>query len=584
MNAIRRNYMKKISISTTLLFGLCAFLIFGLAFKADVSAEDWTSKVAKIAYIDSSNNLNLRFNAAESFSTDGYTYEVEGTSIKGTINKGDDTVKISLGTEYKPETGYTLKVASKTTSHYIKVNYFTGSAKYSDFTIAQEGTGVKSSWKISGKNDYTKQCLLIGQSSGLLKVTDMADVKIGSAAQTSYTGKATGKGKSEIKTGMQMACIVGMKGDNYYGYGQVVSFAYLVQPTKVALNVHPGKKSAHLFWTTSPNATHYLVYMKKPGSAAYNKVGKTKDTSYIVEGLKKGKKYSFKVKAVATLNGVTKEAPASSAKSCKLKTTPAQVKNMKLFVSDLKGADLAMSWDAAKGARSYVVYIKQKGENYWTNYGSTTNVKCSLKRLDYSKTYYIRVYSRSSGNALGPASKTLTVTPDSYLKKNRDRLLASKVRGIRYISRTKADYTTARYTPEVKLAYVNYKGFSSSTKYLIWVSLYTQQCTIYSGSKGHWKIVYTDDIASGSPQDRTPRGKHKISYKEPKWQHHGWRSSYVSHFYKKASFHMRPKYNNGKVKDKRMKKPISNACVRCYDYMALFIYKKIPRGTTVIIH
>jgi hypothetical protein len=576
--------MKKIPMRMTLLFGLCAFLFFGLAFKADVAAEDWTSKVAKIAYIDSSNNLVLRFNAAESFSTNGYTYEVEGTNLKGTIKKGDDTVKISLGTAYKAETGYTLKVASKTTDHFIKVNYFTGSAKYSDFAIAQEGTGVKSSWKISGKNDYTSQRLLIGQSTGLLKVSDMANVKIGSAAQTSYSGKAAGKGKSEIKTGMQTACIVGMKGDNYFGYGQMVSFAYLVEPAKVAMNVSPGKNSAHLFWTTSPNATHYVVYMQKPGSSAYNKVGKTKDTSYIVEGLKQGKKYSFKVKAVATLNKVTKESPLSTAKSCKLKTTPAQVKGMKLFVSDLKGADLAMSWDAAKGAKSYVVYIKQKGESYWTNYGSTANVKCSLKRLDYSKKYFIKIYSRSAGNVLGPASKTLTVTPDSYLKKNKDRLLASKVRGIRYISRTKAEYTKKHYTNEVKEAYVNYKGLSSKTKYLIWVSLYTQQATIYTGKKGNWKILYTFNVASGSPQNRTPRGTHKVSYKEPKWQHHGWRSSYVTHFYKKASFHMRPKYNNGKLKDKRLGVPISNACVRCPDNMAIFIYKNIPRGTTVKVY
>jgi hypothetical protein len=325
--------------------------------------------------------------------------------------------------------------------------------------------------------------------------------------------------------------------------------------------------------------------MKKPGSAAFKKVGKTRDTSYIVEKLKKGKKYSFKVKAVATLNGVTLEAPPSATKSCKLKTTPGQVKNMKLFVSDSKGADLAMSWDAAKGAKSYVVYIKQKGESYWTNYGTTANIKCSLKRLDYSKKHFIKIYSRSGGNVLGPASKILTVNPNSFLKKNKDRLLASKVRGIRYISKSKADYSkNYDYSNEIKEAYVNYKGLSSRTKYLIWVSLYTQQATIYTGKKGNWKILYTFDIASGSPADRTPRGTHKISYKEPKWQHHGWRSAYVTHFYKKASFHMRPKYNNGKLKDKRLGMPISNACVRCPDNMAIFIYKNIPRGTTVKIY
>lgn len=45
------------------------------------------------------------------------------------------------------------------------------------------------------------------------------------------------------------------------------------------------------------------------------------------------------------------------------------------------------------------------------------------------------------------------------------------------------------YSKSVKENYVNKKGYSSKTKYLIWVNQTTCNTTIFKGSKGKWKMV-----------------------------------------------------------------------------------------------
>jgi hypothetical protein len=206
----------------------------------------------------------------------------------------------------------------------------------------------------------------------------------------------------------------------------------------------------------------------------------------------------------------------------------------------------------------------------------------SFRHYDPKKTYDVIVYAKNGSRVSKPSPK-VTVCPEKYLKEHRNELLAKKVRTIRYLKNKKCEYVTANYSDETKEAYVNYKGYDSKTDYLIWASLYTQQTTIYKGSKGHWKMIRTFDIASGSWDARTPRGLHKLFKHEKAWPHKGWKTMCVTHFYKKASFHMRPKYNNGKVKDPRIGKPISAACIRCYDADAKFIYN-LPLGTTVRVY
>jgi len=180
-------------------------------------------------------------------------------------------------------------------------------------------------------------------------------------------------------------------------------------------------------------------------------------------------------------------------------------------------------------------------------------------------------------------SKAISINPAKYLKKNRQRILAKKVKGISYRN-GKCIYTTKNYTKEIKEAYVNYENFKSKTKYMILTTLYTQETSIFQKVKGKWKMIRTFKIASGKYESRTPRGRHEIFKKESAWVHPTTKTMYVSHFYKKASYHARPKWRkrNG-YPVKTLGKPISKACVRCPDKDAYFIYKSIPLRTFVRI-
>jgi hypothetical protein len=325
--------------------------------------------------------------------------------------------------------------------------------------------------------------------------------------------------------------------------------------------------------------------MKKPGSS-YKLLKKVSGTTYTAKGLQKKKTYSFKIKAYAKAGKTTMEAGFSAAKSCKVIAAPDRVTKFE-YITDRAGTVLGIKWAATKGAKSYIPSIRESGGGAYTDQReikskNPESLYFSFRNLDPKKTYDVKVYAKN-GSTLSKASKVQTVCPEKYLKEHRTELLAKKVRTIRYFKNKKCDYTTANYSNETKEAYVNFKGLSSKTKYLIWASLYTQQATIYEGSKGNWKMIRTFDIASGSWDARTPRGTHKLFKHETKWQHSGWRTQCVTHFYKKASFHMRPKYNNGKVKDPRIGKPISAACIRCYDADAKFIYN-LPLGTTVKVY
>ena len=167
------------------------------------------------------------------------------------------------------------------------------------------------------------------------------------------------------------------------------------------------------------------------------------------------------------------------------------------------------------------------------------------------------------------------------MSKNYDKLLANTVRTIGY-SGNKEIYTTKNYSKEVKLAFVNGKGYSSKTDYLIWISHYTQQVTIYKGSKKNWKIIRTFDCATGTASNHSPIGVYKITYKEPGWFYTSTKELYVTHFAGRNSFHTRPLWNSGAVQNPTIGKPASHGCIRCYNEDAKYIYDNMPVGTTVV--
>ena len=145
-----------------------------------------------------------------------------------------------------------------------------------------------------------------------------------------------------------------------------------------------------------------------------------------------------------------------------------------------------------------------------------------------------------------------------------------------------------------KLAYV--KKYSSKTSYLIWVSHYTQEVSIFQGRKNNWKLIKSFPCASGNYNTRSPHGTFRIGQKENGWYYVNTYEEYITHYCGRNSFHTRVhRYPSGSSQnhhkfpiastvyaDATIGKPASNGCVRLMDSDAYYIWKYMPANTTVI--
>lgn len=107
--------------------------------------------------------------------------------------------------------------------------------------------------------------------------------------------------------------------DVYKGNGKMVTVTCkLGKPT---LKAKAGKKKVKLTWSKVPKTQKYLIYCKYPGKKKYKLVTKRLSTIKSVshKNLKKGRKYSYKIRAYLKLDGKTYYGPYSNAVTVKVK-------------------------------------------------------------------------------------------------------------------------------------------------------------------------------------------------------------------------------------------------------------------------
>lgn len=128
------------------------------------------------------------------------------------------------------------------------------------------------------------------------------------------------------------------------------------------------------------------------------------------------------------------------------------------------------------------------------------------------------------------------------------------------------------YTKKEAECYVNKRGLKSNTKYLIWISTYTQREYIFTGSKGKWKAKYSWEISTGKPETPTRVGVTKI--KKKVYERHDL------HYWNLCSeFSIHNKANSWKLGY-----PRSGGCVRNTTDHAIWIYDNCPVGTAVCVY
>ena len=100
------------------------------------------------------------------------------------------------------------------------------------------------------------------------------------------------------------------------------------------------------------------------------------------------------------------------------------------------------------------------------------------------------------------------------------------------------------YSKEVKTAWVNLKGYSSNTKYLVWVNLTYQRVNIFEGSQGNWKLIRTCLCGAGKSSTPTIRGVFTTSYKQTAWNYGSYYCGPIVRFNGSSgyAFHSRLEY------------------------------------------
>ena len=574
--------MNKKHLGIVALFILCfSFALAGKSAQAATTPQE--ASVSKIAYVDGSGRLVLKF---ADFSDAGYTYTVtnEKTGTKtdaAQLASKKGVLTVSLGQLYSAKTGYKLVLTSKDNTKKLTVYYYTGKSLGSYSIKQNSDDSVKASWTVSDKT-YT------GYSLGMYlgENTTVAQKQV-SAAKTAVS---TSIAASSLKNARYYTYLIGQTTFNnnktvYYGQGILKTFDYVKKPAKVkGVKAVPNANAAKLSWNAVSNASYYTVYKSTKSASGY-KVAKSKctSTSLNIKGLTGGKKYYFKVVAVSQAGGKTVTGAQSNAVLANIPVVAGQVQNVQLTFDSKK--NLALTWSRTAKATSYHILYKKAADSKYKILVKTKQSNYSLAKLKADTKYNIKVQAVTRiGNKVYLSSKTskvITVTPRQYRDKNYNKLLASQVRSIGYVG-NKCIYTTKKYSTEVKTAFVNYKGYSSKTKYLIWISHYTQQVSIFQGSKGKWKMIRTFTCATGTAKNHSPRGVFKITYKEKGWFYTSTKELYVTHYKGRNSFHTRPLWNNGSVQNPTIGKPASHGCVRCYNQDAKYIYDNMPIGTTVV--
>lgn len=144
------------------------------------------------------------------------------------------------------------------------------------------------------------------------------------------------------------------------------------------------------------------------------------------------------------------------------------------------------------------------------------------------------------------------------------------------------------YLDEEKMLWVNAKGYSSTTDYLIWINLSMQRVNIFKGSAGAWVLEKSFIVGTGAPGRSTPVGVWKTTYKSwPGWTTSSYTVKPVIGFKSNTgyAFHSRL-YRPGTtiLSDSSIGYPVSHGCVRMYDADVKYIYDTIPIGTTVVVY
>lgn len=139
------------------------------------------------------------------------------------------------------------------------------------------------------------------------------------------------------------------------------------------------------------------------------------------------------------------------------------------------------------------------------------------------------------------------------------------------------------YSKATKEGFVDLKGYSSKTGYLVWISRYTQKVIVFTGTQGDWEVIKTFPCSSGANNCPTPSGVFAIYAHDGGWNFDNYYVTTVTLFNGDMAFHsILYKYSGGTY-DAELGYPKSHGCIRMNPEDAAYM-QDLPIGTTVVVY
>lgn len=293
-----------------------------------------------------------------------------------------------------------------------------------------------------------------------------------------------------------------------------------------------------LKWSGVGNASGYEIEAYNAGTGSYDVIkrissSKTKETQ--IKNLTENATYKYRIRSYRSINGTT------------IYSNPSDVVTVTAIKFSSKISSVRTPY--------YTVKVKKSVSATNLSGGGNITLKSGTKLVVKSK----------------KGSKVYGYTNDGkYIQVKRSSL---KYTGL---ERRSSDFST-----EVKEQFINSKGISSKTKYLIWISQYTCRTNIFRGSTGNWKLVSSHTCIVGSWNSRTSPGLRRILKKSGAGQYGGPVITFTSGTGTTSNPNGNAFHNF--VDGSRIGAK-SHGCVRVSTSVLRFIYNNCPIGTTVFVY
>ncbi len=268
-----------------------------------------------------------------------------------------------------PDTAYSFTIGTvKNGVEILGKDYYTVVEKRG--TIGSV-TLSRSKYVYDGKNKTPK--VTVKDTRGKV-LTKNVDYKLSVASNRSGIGRYT----------VKVTCI----GD-YEGSKNVF---FYIKPGKTdsVKSASQTTSSVKLSWSAVPGAAGYTVYRYSPSKKAYVKSGTTEGTSFTVNKLYDGTKYTFKVIAYGkTTAGKVYDSESFTLLATATKTATPAISKLE---SSSKGK-VTLTHTNVSGETGYQAYYstsKDSGFKKYANFKADTT-KCDMKGLTSGKTYYFKV-------------------------------------------------------------------------------------------------------------------------------------------------------------------------------------------------